>query len=357
MNKKKIMLVLFAMFVWEQGIAETIRSLEDSWYVGGAIGSTVLKPTASSGYSVSDDSDVSTKVYAGVDITNKLGLEAFWSNLGKAKITGPNSGSVEYTAIGINAVYNAPVYWGGLHPFGKLGVAKINTTAKGMVKVKQENQFSSFVGIGAEYDLTENVKIRSEYEYFTEDVNQVSIGLNWAPHSRLPYEKTSAVEVTNTVPEALPNKVSVPTKPKPVVVIPKPVPIVKEVTKFVNVIDRTLASGSTFTSASYHLTNRGKAELDSLMLQMNNKRIEIQQILIEGHTDNVGSSRSNYYLSEQRARSVANYLVSKGIKQAVINVVGYGEDKPIANNKTAGGRAKNRRVKLVVRGREVVVSK
>ncbi|HHL19325.1 MAG TPA: OmpA family protein, partial [Thiothrix sp.] len=350
MNKKKILFFLFAMLVWGQSSAENIRTLEDSWYVGGAVGATRLEPSTSNGYSVSDDSDISTKIYAGVNITNQIGLETFWSNLGGAKVTGVNSGRVEYTAIGLNAIYNAPVYWGKLHPFGKLGVAKIDTKAKGGIGITQENQFSSFIGVGAEYDLTENVKIRSEYEYFTEDINQISIGINWAPHSRLPYEK---VQVASVIPTALPNKSST---PKPVL-ITKPVPIVREVTKFVNIIDRSLASGSTFNSGSYHLTNQGHIELDALVAQMKNKKIKIQQILIEGHTDNIGSSRTNYYLSQQRARSVANYLVSKGINQGLINVVGYGEDRPIASNKTSMGRAKNRRVKIVVRGREVVVSK
>jgi OOP family OmpA-OmpF porin len=351
MNKKKILFFLLVMFVWNQSIAETIRALEDSWYVGGAVGATRLEPSTSNGYSISDDNDISTKIYAGVDITNQIGLEAFWSNLGEAKVTGANNGRVEYTAIGLNAIYNAPVYWGKLHPFGKLGVAKIDTKAKGNIGITQENQFSSFVGVGAEYDLTENVKIRSEYEYFTEDINQVSIGVNWAPHSRLPYKKVS--QVARVIPAALPNKAS---NPKPVL-ITKPVPIVREVTKFVNIIDRSLASGSTFTSGSYQLIYQGQMELDGLIAQMKNKKIEIKQVLIEGHTDNVGSGRANHYLSQQRARSVANYLVSKGINQGIINVVGYGEDQPVASNKTSMGRAKNRRVKIIVRGREVVVSK
>jgi len=349
MNKKKILFFLLVMFVGNQSRAETIRALEDSWYVGGAVGATRLEPSTSNGYSISDESDVSTKVYVGVDITNQIGLEAFWSNLGEAKVTGPNNGSVGYTAIGVNAVYKAPVYWGKLHPFAKLGVAKIDTKAKGNIGVTQENQFSSFVGIGTEYDVTENVKIRSEYEYFTEDINQVSIGINWAPHSRLPYEKTS--RVVDALPAALPNKVS---SPKPIHV---PAPIVREVTKFVNIIDRSLASGSTFTSGSYHLTSQGQVELDGLVAQMKGGKIEVNQVLIEGHTDNIGSSRANYYLSQQRARSVANYLISNGITQQVINVIGYGEDKPIASNNTSTGRAKNRRVNIIVRGREVVVSK
>lgn len=352
MNKKKIVFFIVIALIGGQCIADEIRTLEESWYVGGAVGNTVLEPMTSNGYVVDDDNDVSTKIYAGVDITNQIGLEAFWANLGEAKVTGPTNGSVEYQAMGINAVYNAPVYIGKLHPFGKLGVAKINTKAKG-VDIKQENQFSSFVGIGAEYDLSENVKIRSEYEYFTEDINQFSVGINWSPHSRLPYGQTRVESVT--IPEALPNEAA-PAKPEPIV-ITKPTTVVKEVTKFVNVIDKSLASGSTFMTGRYDLSAAGKVELDGLVAQMRNSKIEIKQVVIEGHTDNVGSNQANNVLSQQRAYSVANYLVSKGIDQRLINAIGYGENRPIASNKTPSGRAQNRRVKIVVRGRETVVAR
>ena len=65
---------------------------------------------------------------------------------------------------------------------------------------------------------------------------------------------------------------------------------------------------------------------------------------IEGHTDSVGSDASNQKLSENRAAAVKNYLLSKGVKSDSISSVGYGESKPIADNKTAVGRSKNRRV-------------
>lgn len=68
---------------------------------------------------------------------------------------------------------------------------------------------------------------------------------------------------------------------------------------------------------------------------------------IEGHTDNVGSADSNKRLSEQRAKSVVNFLVQKGISPSRLSAAGYGLDKPIADNSSEEGRAKNRRVELV----------
>jgi len=65
-----------------------------------------------------------------------------------------------------------------------------------------------------------------------------------------------------------------------------------------------------------------------------------------GHTDNVGSDESNLKLSQARIDAVKNYLISKGVSQERLEAKGYGESKPIASNKTAVGRAQNRRVEM-----------
>lgn len=71
------------------------------------------------------------------------------------------------------------------------------------------------------------------------------------------------------------------------------------------------------------------------------------QIRVEGHTDNVGSPASNKTLSEDRAKAVVSALVAQGIDPKRLSASGYGQEKPIADNKTEEGRAKNRRVELV----------
>ncbi len=71
------------------------------------------------------------------------------------------------------------------------------------------------------------------------------------------------------------------------------------------------------------------------------------KISIEGHTDNVGNDKSNQKLSEDRAKSVMNALVVLGIDKTRLKSKGWGASKPIADNRTEEGRAKNRRVEIV----------
>jgi outer membrane protein OmpA-like peptidoglycan-associated protein len=68
---------------------------------------------------------------------------------------------------------------------------------------------------------------------------------------------------------------------------------------------------------------------------------------IEGHTDNAGDARSNKALSEARATSVQSALVKAGVKASRLSAAGYGQERPVADNRTEEGRAKNRRVELV----------
>ncbi|MDD5222443.1 MAG: OmpA family protein [bacterium] len=71
------------------------------------------------------------------------------------------------------------------------------------------------------------------------------------------------------------------------------------------------------------------------------------KVSIEGHTDNVGTPESNKTLSALRAKSVMNAVVQKGIAAARLTAVGWGQEKPIADNRSEEGKAKNRRVEIV----------
>jgi outer membrane protein OmpA-like peptidoglycan-associated protein len=96
----------------------------------------------------------------------------------------------------------------------------------------------------------------------------------------------------------------------------------------------------------------GSAKLQTKSFKGLNDVVKIMQenpamkLSIEGHTDNVGSDTFNQTLSDNRAASVMNYIVSKGIDASRIASAGYGESRPLADNKTAAGRQQNRRVEM-----------
>jgi OOP family OmpA-OmpF porin len=101
-----------------------------------------------------------------------------------------------------------------------------------------------------------------------------------------------------------------------------------------------------FELNSSDLTASSSESLDKVVGKMNeypDLRIEIQ-----AHTDSMGEAAYNQSLSEKRAKSVRDYLVGKGIASSRMEVKGYGESEPIADNGTREGRAKNRRVELEV---------
>lgn len=94
------------------------------------------------------------------------------------------------------------------------------------------------------------------------------------------------------------------------------------------------------------LTRASFVELDALVNYLENSLNA--SILIEGHTDNTGSEVANLNLSEKRANSIAQYLISKGVVRERIATKGYGATKPVADNNSPAGRAKNRRTSFTI---------
>ena len=89
-------------------------------------------------------------------------------------------------------------------------------------------------------------------------------------------------------------------------------------------------------------------ELNKLMQLINdNPSIKIR---INGYTDDIGSEADNIKLSENRARAVVDYLISKGIDAKRLASKGFGETQPIADNSTEEGKAMNRRTEFIVTG-------
>ena len=92
----------------------------------------------------------------------------------------------------------------------------------------------------------------------------------------------------------------------------------------------------------------GKKSIDDAVAKM--QKVDVEIVIATGHTDSIGTDAYNQKLSERRATSVKEYMVSKGIPAAKITTLGKGKTQPVATNKTKEGRAKNRRVDIEFKG-------
>ena len=119
--------------------------------------------------------------------------------------------------------------------------------------------------------------------------------------------------------------------------------IAKEVIEKINVAAKNIF----FATGSFKLLPKSNKSLDEVATIL--KSDDLYKIQIDGHTDAQGDDAKNQTLSENRAKAVKDYLISKGVAESRIGSAGYGETKPIADNKTAAGRAKNRRSELSIR--------
>lgn len=108
----------------------------------------------------------------------------------------------------------------------------------------------------------------------------------------------------------------------------------------------TLSGAVLFASGKYLLLPAARTALDNVadVLKANPDR----NIVVEGHTDSQGTNDSNMELSRNRAGAVREYLVSKGVAPEIITSVGIGSARSVADNKSAEGRANNRRVEIIV---------
>jgi OOP family OmpA-OmpF porin len=128
-----------------------------------------------------------------------------------------------------------------------------------------------------------------------------------------------------------------PAAPKPAAAKPKPV--AEKV---------TFAADVFFDFDKAIIKPDGKSKLDDLSAKM--RGINLEVVIVIGHTDSIGSDAYNQGLSVRRAEAVKAYLVSKGTEPNRVYTEGKGEKQPVASNKSRDGRAKNRRAEIEVIG-------
>jgi outer membrane protein OmpA-like peptidoglycan-associated protein len=112
-------------------------------------------------------------------------------------------------------------------------------------------------------------------------------------------------------------------------------------------------SGVNFATNKSSLTTAAKANLDAIAKVF--QEFPDTNLLVQGHTDSSGNEEYNMTLSQKRAQSVVDYLVSKGISNKRFSVEAFGETQPRYDNTTSEGRSKNRRVEMAVSANEQMI--
>jgi OOP family OmpA-OmpF porin len=202
--------------------------------------------------------------------------------------------------------------------------------------------------------LTTDIQAPTPYSAYVQDARGViarnPFGLCWRTGYWTPADAVPGCDAPLCVePERLENGKCV--APPPPVAAPAPAPAPAPTTAPVPVPTSEKVSYSAdafFDFDKAVLKPAGKASLDDLVGKL--KDINLEVIIAVGHTDSVGTDAYNQQLSVRRAEAVKAYLQSKGVEANRVYTEGKGEKQPVADNKTAAGRAKNRRVEIEVVG-------
>ncbi len=205
--------------------------------------------------------------------------------------------------------------------------------------------------------LTTDIKAPTPYSAYVQDARGVIArnpnGLCWRTGYWTPADAVPGCDLPLCVePAKLENGKCV-TPPEPVVVAPvapvAPTPVAPVAPVVVPSSEKvSFSADALFDFDKSVLKPEGKAKLDDLTSKLQGINLEV--IIAVGHTDSVGTDAYNQKLSIRRAEAVKAYLQAKGIEANRIYTEGKGEKQPVDSNKTAAGRAKNRRVEIEVVG-------
>ena len=201
--------------------------------------------------------------------------------------------------------------------------------------------------------LTTDIKAPTPYSAYVQDARGViardPFGLCWRTGYWTPADAVPGCDAPLCVePEHLENGKCVAPPPPvaaPAPAAPAPAPAPAPVPTSEKV---SYSADAFFDFDKAVLKPAGKASLDDLVGKL--KDINLEVIIAVGHTDSVGTDAYNQKLSVRRAEAVKAYLQSKGVDAKRVYTEGKGEKQPVADNKTAAGRAKNRRVEIEVVG-------
>jgi OOP family OmpA-OmpF porin len=238
--------------------------------------------------------------------------------------------------------------------FTPKGKKKMNKLATLVLAASAFMAGSAFAQSAPPYaPLTTDIQAKTPYSAYVQDARGViardPFGLCWRTGYWTPADAVPGCDAPICVPpEKLENGKCV-APPPPPVEAPPPAPAPAPAPAPVPTSEKVSYSADTFFDFDKAvLKPAGKAALDDLSTKLKDMNLEV--IIAVGHTDSIGTDAYNQKLSVRRAESVKAYMQSKGVEANRIYTEGKGEKQPVDSNKTAAGRAKNRRVEIEVVG-------
>lgn len=341
-----------------------------AWYVGAGVGQSrakidearLIRSLTANGATMNhfgaDERDLGYKLFVGKQLNQYFSVEAGYFDLGKFSFDAATSGNgvlrgeTGFRGVNLDLIGQLPLSE-RVSLLGRAGMqyAKTSTYFAGnrLAAVtnpnSSERKLNGKLGLGLEYKLSEALALRAEVERYRlgdavgnrGDVDLVSLSL--AYKFGRPATRTALVE---------PHPAALPQEAPLVVTETAPAPVPQPVSEKVS-----FAADAMFDFDKADVKPEGKAALDDLVMKLQGMDIEV--MIAVGHTDSVGTSAYNDKLSLRRADAVKAYLVSKGLDPLRLYTEGKGESQPVADDRSADGRAKNRHVTIEVVGTRTVL--
>jgi outer membrane protein OmpA-like peptidoglycan-associated protein len=305
-----------------------------------------------------DDSSAGFKLFAGYRFNQWLGVEGAYHNFGDFEedttpaVTGGDA-IVQIDGLSLAGLFFLPLGGEDFELYGKAGFYSFNQDAfRDAPPLSDSNSSDGLhLGAGARFFISDQFAVRSEGDWFNIDNGDL-----WSLNLGFEYQFGRPAKVAAPVVMAAPVAAVVAAP------APPPAPVDSDGDGVVEGSDQCpgtpagakvdaqgceeqlVLRGVNFSTGSATLTPQDLLLLDSVADTLAKR--PAFSVEVRGHTDDAGSEASNLDLSQRRAESVRDYLVSNGISPEKLTAVGKGETDPIASNETADGRAQNRRVTL-----------
>lgn len=336
---------------------------DSAWYAGAGLGQgrakiddeRIARSLTASGASLesftTDQRDLGYKVFVGKKFNRYFAVEAGYFDIGTFGFQATTSGNgnlrgeTTFRGVNLDLIGHLPLT-ARLSALARVGGQYGRSTAhfsgnrlNGVTapNPEKEEKFQAKVGLGLQYQINDAWAVRGEIErYRLRDPLGNRGEMDLASISLI---RAFGRPAARPMPAPAPVVVQPEVQPVAPVVQPAPQPVSEKV---------SFAAEALFDFDRAVVKPEGKAGLDDLMSKLQGMDTEV--MIAVGHTDSVGSDAYNQKLSLRRADAVKAYLVSKGLDQARLYTEGKGETQPIADNATAEGRAKNRRVVIEVVG-------